>query len=539
MKNMKNILKLMTGMLAIATFALITVSCEETEKTGSPDAGINSITVAPGSLYLEVDATGILTATLSPDDAITDSLTWSTYNKDIATVSVSGPRTAVIKGVSIGTTIINVVTSNSKKAICEVTVSKTVPLLAITITPNDTLLHFEPGDIETLVATQGPANATNYRPVWSSSNTDVVTVENGTVRAVGLGRAVITVTSGNVSKSVNVLVTDPLSSIAIEPAGGLNLSEIGETLQLTAIPTPDNTKNYNPEWTSSNPAVVTVSQTGLVTATGAGTATVTVTNNVSGRISSSVSIKVTAAYLISNTQPALMATGDELQIDPETDESSLTWTSSNESVATVSQTGLVTGISPGVVTVTVSSDNITKSMTVFVDILKSSPSAEEWTAESRNGNHDWRGDGGEIEGAGQPFCAFDGDRTTGWHSYTVSSLPQCLVVDMKTSKKVNHIVIWHLPNAVTAEHHWIYYKTIKVYLSEDYVSPNAYRDGDTEDSSRTPVATYNYDYDIDGDPITVNFAPDSQGRYLILFFPDSSAEPHISFAELDVYYITK
>jgi uncharacterized protein YjdB len=370
----KKILKLMAHMLAIATFALIIASCEENENTdSSKETEINSISVEPRSLYMEVDSTEILTVTFSPDDALTDSLVWSTYNKAIATVNVTGPRTAVVKGVSIGTTTINIVTSNNKKAICEVTVSKTVPLVAITITPNDTLLHLEPGNTVDLVATQGPANATNYRPVWTSSNPEVVIVENGLVEATGTGRAVITVTSGNVSKSVKVLVTNPLSSITIEPADELHLAEIGDTQQLTATSVPATPKGYNPRWVSSNENIVAVSQTGLVTAVGVGTARVTVA---SGIVSSFVNVKVTSAYLrdlvITNTD-LFISTGEDMQINvtplPETAENYLlTYTSSDESVATVSETGLVTGISSGIVTITVSSGEVTKSTLLYVDV---------------------------------------------------------------------------------------------------------------------------------------------------------------------------
>jgi uncharacterized protein YjdB len=530
----RKILKLMANMLAIATFALISVSCGEDENTDSSGkAEISSISVEPRLLYLEVDSTGTLTATLSPDDALTDSLSWSTYNKDIATVSVTGPRTATVKGVSIGTTIINVVTSNSKRAICEVTVSKSVPVVEITVTPSDTLLqHLEPGNTVTLVATPGPANATNYHPVWTSNNTDVVTVENGVIKAVGIGTATVTVASGDVYKTVNVLVTNPLTSIVIEPGGPLHLTEIGNEQQLTATPTPEITKDYDPKWNSSDDNVVTVSQTGLVTAVGLGTARVTVA---SGTVSDTVEVKVTSAYLsdliVNNEETTSISTGQTFQIDvdpvPETAENyQLTWASSNENVATVSETGLVTGVAAGKATIFVSSGNIKKDVTVFVDLVKSSPLSEGWTAESRGGNHVWHGDGGDVPYAGEPRCVIDGNPTTGFHSSLGTPLPQCLVVDMKVSKAISHIVIWHFPHALG--YGWVYYRTIEVYLSDSPVTPDV-----RQDWWGAPVGTHNYTGGYN--PVTIDFEPNSRGQYLVILFPDSGNNNYISFSELDVY----
>lgn len=143
-----------------------------------------------------------------------------------------------------------------------------------------------------------------------------------------------------------------------------------------------------------------------------------------------------------------------------------------------------------------------------------------WTAECRDGNHDWGANGGE------PFRVLDGDINTGWHSRPGTSLPQCLVVDMKASQEVRHIMLWHLPEGLASN--WIYYKTIEVYLSDTPVTPGEY-----QSSWGTPAAKYQYPGGVDG--ITIEFAPNSKGRYMVLYFPDSSASTYISFAELDVF----
>jgi hypothetical protein len=145
-----------------------------------------------------------------------------------------------------------------------------------------------------------------------------------------------------------------------------------------------------------------------------------------------------------------------------------------------------------------------------------------WTAESRNGNHNWGANGG------QPQLVLDGDRNTGWHSTASppSPLPQCLVVDMKESIPVDHLVLWHLPAGLTSN--WIYFRTIEVYLSDASVTPDEY-----QSSWGAPVAAYEWPGGFDGITITLN--PNSRGRYLVLYFPNSRSNTYISFAELEVY----
>lgn len=147
-------------------------------------------------------------------------------------------------------------------------------------------------------------------------------------------------------------------------------------------------------------------------------------------------------------------------------------------------------------------------------------STEGWTATCRDGNHDWGAAGG------QPDRVLDGDLTTGWHTRVGSSLPQCLVIDMKRARPVDHLVIRFQPNAIA--NNWIYIKNLEVYLTDTPATPDIYQEAWGE-----PVARYLNPGGIDVMTITLN--PDSQGRYLVLYFPDSSTNTYISFTELDVY----
>lgn len=129
-----------------------------------------------------------------------------------------------------------------------------------------------------LTATVFPSNATFKTLTWASSNTDVATVSaNGVVTAVQSGgQATITATShdGEVSQSIVINTieepTEPLSvdiymSEQIISGGTFDLGE-GSQIQLSHLLLPDGLGFDNEvEWTSSNPAAATVSDTGLVT----------------------------------------------------------------------------------------------------------------------------------------------------------------------------------------------------------------------------------------------------------------------------------
>ena len=138
-------------------------------------------------LYLGSEMT--LKATVLPENARIPDVEWTSSAPEIATVDDKG----VVKPVSEGTAEI-VVTSvdGGKTATCTVTVSR----IAVTgISLNKTNLDITLGGGGTLRATITPSNATYQTVKWESSDPSVATVDNGSVSAVALGTAVITVTT--------------------------------------------------------------------------------------------------------------------------------------------------------------------------------------------------------------------------------------------------------------------------------------------------------------------------------------------------------
>lgn len=223
----------------------------------------------PSTLSLEVGKSKTLTPTVVPSDA-TYTLSWSSSNTSVATVSQSGLVTAK----AAGATIITVRTDNGKSDDCLVTVTQSaVSPTSVSVTP--TSLSLEVNQTANLTATVYPSNATTSL-TWSSSNTNVAKVSNGIVTAVGAGSCVITVkTSNGKSATCNVTVAEPVvnpTSVYVSPSS-LSL-EVNETANLTATVYPSNATT-SLTWSSSNSSVAKVSN-GKVTAVGAGTCKITV-----------------------------------------------------------------------------------------------------------------------------------------------------------------------------------------------------------------------------------------------------------------------
>jgi uncharacterized protein YjdB len=164
-----------------------------------------------------------------------------------------------------------------------------------------------------------------------------------------------------------------ISKVAIAPTA-LTVSSAGNvttlvettTLQLTANFTPANTDNKNVTWSSDKPEFATVSSTGLVTAVAAGTAVIKAVSAAVSTLQGTITLTVTAPVPVASltvTSPenvteviresTLQLTANILPTDAFV--KTVTWTTSDATKATVSATGLVTGVANGSVRITATS----------------------------------------------------------------------------------------------------------------------------------------------------------------------------------------
>ena len=177
-----------------------------TAKAGDKTAEVKVVVLAPISglslgkdqVTLYIGETETLEATLSPADAtLKDPISWTTSDESVAKVD-GGKITAVGKGTAKITA-----SAGGKSASCNVEVLKSVSGISL----DKTTLEIPIDGFEILTASIIPSDATPRKEItWSSSNTDVATVDEGKVTAVGIGTATISVSLEGYTAECNVTV---------------------------------------------------------------------------------------------------------------------------------------------------------------------------------------------------------------------------------------------------------------------------------------------------------------------------------------------
>lgn len=305
-----------------------------------------------------------LVATAAPSDCADPSVTWSSSNSNVVKVSDSG----VVTFVKAGTAVVTC-KSNSNSAV-SASCSFTVKQYAQGVTVSADLAPIPVGSTKQLTATVTPADTTSKALTWSSSNTAVATVDaNGKVTAVSSGTATITATAadrGTVKGSFGILAITPeaepgapVQSVALA-SSTLTLHTADKTdTALTATVVPQNDVGRKLHWLSSNPAAATVDANGNVHPVAPGTTTILVcsASDPSRYDTCAVTVLQSVEGLRITTDSDTVALGKTLQLNavitPENAANkTLTWTSSDSSIASVSSAGKVTGIKDGKVTIT-------------------------------------------------------------------------------------------------------------------------------------------------------------------------------------------
>lgn len=177
------------------------------------NVNVSSLILSDTSITLKKGDSKKLSATISPDDATNKSVTWSSGDTNIATVDDMGTITAV----NGGSTVITVTSIDGKfAATCSVNV--TVAVQSVSLDKSE--LTLIKGQTATLNVTIVPSDATTKDVSWASSNVSAVTVNNGSIKAVGVGTATISVTTSDGSKVASCTVTvEKSENIGYNPYG--------------------------------------------------------------------------------------------------------------------------------------------------------------------------------------------------------------------------------------------------------------------------------------------------------------------------------
>ena len=360
--------------------AVVTVSLDGSE-TAVATCTINVVQTVSGielnkeSTVIEKGETETLVATVLPENASNQSITWASTVPEVATVDQNG----VVTAVAVGQTVISVMTQDGGKiAYCNVTVNQKVTSVALNITKKTLRVGVADQNTVQLSAVVGPEDASNKKVTWSSNNPSIATVDqNGLVTAVAGGSAVIMVTTEDQSKTATCLIE------SVQPVLSLRLEQTevkpnpGYSAKINAIlnegaPAASNTKIH---WSSDDENVATVDENGNVTAVAVGGAVitaysdddntkiavcaVTVSWNVTGVILNASKVNMVVGGRNFTLQPTVVP-------DNATDKS-VSWTTSDASVVSV-EGGVLTAVGEGtaVVTVTTNDQNCTAECIVVV-----------------------------------------------------------------------------------------------------------------------------------------------------------------------------
>ncbi|MCF8194634.1 MAG: Ig-like domain-containing protein [Polynucleobacter sp.] len=344
-------------------------------------ATLTSITVTPASSNMARALTQQMVATGTYSDGTSavipaSTVTWSSSSTAIATISSSG----VVMGIALGSTTINA-TVGSVSASTPLAVSKTIQSIAVTTANSVTSIPVGIAVQLTATGTLSDGSTVNL-----SNLVTWVATSNATVSSTGLFTGITTSTVvpvtasyvGVTSSARSITLTNPtLQSIAItattsSTAPTASQAPAGYAQNLIATGTYSNGTTQiittSLTWTSATQSIATVtsgSAGGRVTGVATGTSVITATDSTSG-VSKSVTFTVTAPVLTSiavSSPSAISAIGRSEQLvatatysDSSTANVSntVTWSSSNTSLATVSSTGLLTTITSSSNPITIS-----------------------------------------------------------------------------------------------------------------------------------------------------------------------------------------
>ncbi len=319
-----------------------------------------SITVENNSYAIYLGKPHTITAAVenTGEDAPSKTvLIWKSSDENIAKVDNKGKVT----GVSAGKAIITVAAEDNESICANVEVEIRIPVKTLTVEPNKAELYI--GGTEEQVRTElscviVPEDASDKAVVWSSSDDAIATVDqNGNVKAVSKGNAMITAEStdptGVKKATCKVAVVQAVTGIETDQKEYTVLAP--KTIQIKASVSPGDAHNKKLIWSSSDENVATVTDKGAVKGVSGGEAIITAVSADGGNVA--VSCKVTVIMpvrkiTVEEGNTIILPQGEnqraKVLIEPEDATiKDIVWSSSNEKVATVDQTGMVTAVSNG------------------------------------------------------------------------------------------------------------------------------------------------------------------------------------------------
>ena len=342
-----------------------------------PPAPVASVQLNPRSQSMAVGTSGELLAWLldsTRTPLANRDITWRSSDPSVATVAAGPGVSGIVEALKAGTTRI-IATSEEGRADTAVVTVTAVRASVAAVTVELQTAQLAPGDTVNVSARAEDASGVTLggRPVaLQSSAAGVVRVQGTRLIALAEGTADIVGISENIrSRPTRVTVSiPPVASVAIRGGPGTGLEPGGSArLGLTVLDDRNRVvPTYEVAWQSSNPRVATVADDGTVRAVSEGEATITAT--VAGQRGTFAlrvrpPARIAVARVQVSRQVASLQAGQTFSASASAQDANgrtlmdrtITWTSSNERVATVGTDGTIQTRAPGRVTITASAEN--------------------------------------------------------------------------------------------------------------------------------------------------------------------------------------
>lgn len=361
-----------------------------------------SISVTPSTANAPKGTQQQLTAVATFSDGTTQVITaqavWSTSNATTASISNAGQYSGLTTALSPGASTVTA-TYEGISGSTSLTVTAAA-LQSIEVTPSHSSIANGTNEAFTAtgIYTDGTTQNLTQTATWSTSAPAIASISNaagtnGLALAASVGSTTITATQGGLSGSTPLTVTAAtLVSLTVTPATAAIANGTTQQFTVTGTYTDNSTQNLTTTatWSSSATSIATVSNAagsnGLATSAGVGNSTITASI---GTLSANGALTVSAATLTSITvtpatasvaagySAAFTATGHYTDQSTQNLTNSVTWTSTAQSYATISNTagsqGVAAGVAVGSTTITAAQNGIsgTASLNVTAAVLVS------------------------------------------------------------------------------------------------------------------------------------------------------------------------
>ena len=309
----------------------------------------------------------IFTAVVNPDDATDKTVSWSSSAPSVLSIDAASGEAVAIKA---GTAVVKV-TAGDKSAECSIAVvAGKVEIESVTITTAPDGLKMLVGEEFVFQAEVKPDDYEDKTVSWSSSNTDIILIdEEGLAIAVKPGKVVISASCGGKTDTRTITVEPKVVKVeSVKINKYPQEMKVKDTYTFTAEVYPYAATDRTLAWESSNEEVLEIDHNGVATALAPGTVEVKVTTNDGGKTDKVVVVVIPNEIKVESVQITEKPSGNEMVVGEvfkfasavspsDASDDSVVWSTSDDKILSIKQDGTATALAAGEVTVTVTTND--------------------------------------------------------------------------------------------------------------------------------------------------------------------------------------